>query len=96
MNIYVGNLPFEVTGDDLRNTFSAYGEVVAAKIIIDGYSGKSKGFGFVEMPLRKEAEAAIKTLHNSELKGKRIFVNQAKPNPSGHGKKRRKIRRRMF
>ncbi len=96
MNIYIGNLPLEITGDDLSNTFSIFGEVVSVKIIKDEYNGKSKGFGFVEMPIRHEAETAIKTLHNTELKGKMIFVNQAKSNRPDHGKKRRKTRRRNF
>ena len=79
MNIYVGNLPYSVTGDDLREAFSAHGEVSSASVISDKFSGQSKGFGFVEMPNNGEAEAAIKALDGSELKGRNLRVNEAKP-----------------
>lgn len=84
MNIYAGNLAFEVTEDDLNNAFSVFGEVVSAKVIKDQYSGQSKGFGFVEMPSRTEAEAAIKNLNGTELKGRTIKVNQANPRRGGN------------
>ena len=83
MNIYVGNLSYEVTEEDLHNAFSGFGEVVSAKVITDQYSGRSKGFGFVEMSDRAEAEAAIKSLDSSELKGRKIKVNQANPRTGG-------------
>ena len=79
MNIYVGNLSYEITDDEVRNIFSPHGEVSSVSIIKDKYSGQSKGFGFVEMPNQAEAEEAIKTLNESDLKGRNIKVNQAKP-----------------
>ena len=79
MNIYVGNLPYNVTDDDLRATFAEFGSVASAKIIMDRYSGRSKGFGFVEMDNDSDAEEAIKSLDNSDLNGRKLRVNQAKP-----------------
>jgi RNA recognition motif-containing protein len=79
MNIYVGNLSFEVTDDDLRQLFSAYGEVESASVIKDRFSGESRGFGFVEMPARKDADAAISALNGTDVKGRSITVNEAKP-----------------
>jgi len=79
MNIYVGNLPYNITDDELRAAFAPYGEVSSAKIIMDKFSGRSKGFGFVEMSNDSEAQEAIKNLDNSEMKGRNLRVNQAKP-----------------
>jgi RNA recognition motif-containing protein len=79
MNIYVGNLPYNVTEEELREAFSEFGEVSSVNIITDKYSGQSKGFGFVEMEKNSEAEEAIKALNESSLKGRNIKVNQAKP-----------------
>ncbi|MCB1853085.1 MAG: RNA-binding protein [Gammaproteobacteria bacterium] len=79
MNIYVGNLSYNVTEDELRAAFAAFGTVTSATIIIDKLSGRSKGFGFVEMGNNSEADAAIKGLNESPLKGRNIKVNQAKP-----------------
>lgn len=79
MNIYVGNLSFDVTEDELKEMFAEYGEVASVNIITDRYTGKSKGFGFVEMPTQAEAEASIKELNESSLKGRDIIVNQARP-----------------
>jgi RNA recognition motif-containing protein len=79
MNIYVGNLPYNLTDDELRAAFAAFGNVTSAKIIMDKYSGRSKGFGFVEMDNDSEAEQAIKSLDNSDMKGRNLRVNQAKP-----------------
>ncbi|MCL5278822.1 MAG: RNA-binding protein [Planctomycetes bacterium] len=79
MNIYVGNLSFEVTDDDLRQIFSAYGEVESASVVKDRFSGESRGFGFVEMPAKKDADAAIAALNGTEQKGRTITVNEAKP-----------------
>ncbi len=79
MNIYVGNLPYNLTDDDLRGAFSQFGEVSSVNIITDKFSGQSKGFGFVEMPNNSEADEAIKVLNGSALKGRSIKVNQAKP-----------------
>ncbi len=86
MNIYVGNLSFEVTDDDLRQLFAAYGEVESANVIKDRFSGESRGFGFVEMPAKKDADAAIAALNGTDLKGRSITVNEAKPKaPRGEG-----------
>ena len=79
MNIYVGNLPYNVTEDDLREAFSEFGEVTSATLISDKFSGESKGFGFVEMGNNSEADTAIKALNESSFKGRNIKVNQAKP-----------------
>lgn len=68
-----------MTEDDLREEFAAFGEVESARIITDRFSGRSKGFGFVEMPKKEEAEAAISALNGKELKGRSIKVNEAKP-----------------
>ena len=79
MNIYVGNLPYSLTEDDLKAAFSQFGEVSSANIIMDRMSGQSKGFGFVEMPDSSEADEAIKALNESALNGRNIKVNQARP-----------------
>ena len=85
MNIYVGNLAREVTEDDLRQAFEAFGQVESATVIKDKYSGESRGFGFVEMPTKAEAEAAITDLNGNELKGRTLNVNQARPRSEGGG-----------
>lgn len=79
MNIYVGNLSREVTEEDLQKTFEAFGQVESAKIIMDRFSGESRGFAFIEMPAKAEAESAINDLNGKELKGKTLVVNQARP-----------------
>ena len=79
MNIYVGNLSYDITDDEVKDLFSPHGEIASVSIIKDKHSGQSKGFGFVEMPNQAEAEEAIKALNESELKGRNIKVNQAKP-----------------
>ncbi len=79
MNIYVGNLAYSLTEDDLKAAFSEFGEVSSASIIMDKMSGQSKGFGFVEMPDNSEADQAIKALNESALNGRNITVNQARP-----------------
>jgi len=79
MNIYVGNLAYSVTQDDLRDAFGAYGNVESANLITDKFTGDSKGFAFVEMPSNSEADAAIKGLSETALKGRPLRVNQAKP-----------------
>jgi cold-inducible RNA-binding protein len=83
MNIYVGNLSWEVTEDDLRKTFEAFGRVESANVIMDKFSGKSKGFGFVEMPSKEEAQAAIQGANGKELKGRNLTVNEARPRAEG-------------
>ena len=77
MNIYVGQLPYSVTEDELREMFLQYGEVSSLNLIMDSYSGQSKGFGFIEMPNNSEADQAIKGLNKSMLKGREIKVNQS-------------------
>ena len=77
MNIYVGQLPYSVTEDELREIFTEFGEVASMNLIKDRFSGQSKGFGFVEMPNNSEADTAIKALNKSMLKGREIKVNQA-------------------
>lgn len=79
MNIYVGNLPYDIGEDELRDVFSQFGEVSKVNIIMDKFSGQPKDFGFVEMPNDSEADEAIKALNDSALKGRNIKVNQAKP-----------------
>ena len=79
MNIYVGNLAHAVTEEELRQAFEVFGEVEKARLIIDNFSGKSKGFGFVEMPSKEEAEKAIEEMNGKELKERPINVNEAKP-----------------
>ena len=79
MNIYVGNLAYSVTDDDLREAFGAFGEVERASVIMDRDTGRSKGFGFVEMPDNSQAEAAINGLNEKDLSGRPIRVNEAKP-----------------
>ncbi len=83
MNIYVGNLSREVTETDLREAFEAFGQVSSVKIITDRYSGESRGFGFVEMPTKTDAESAIGGLNDKELKGRTLNVNEARPRPQG-------------
>jgi len=78
MNIYVGNLAYSVTQDELREAFSAYGQIDSANLITDRFTGESKGFGFVEMPNNAEADAAIKALNETPLKGRNMKVNQAR------------------
>jgi RNA recognition motif-containing protein len=79
MNIFVGNLSHEATEDDLKQAFEAFGKVDTATIIKDKVSGESKGFGFVEMPILAEAQAAMTELNGKDLKGRAMTVNEAKP-----------------
>ena len=79
MNIYVGNLPYGVTDDELRDAFGSYGEVVSINVIKDKFSGESRGFGFVEMSNDEEAQSAIDGLNGSEFGGRNLKVNQARP-----------------
>lgn len=88
MKIYVGNLSFDVTDDDLRQAFAAFGQVETANVIKDKFSGESKGFGFVEMPSKEEAAAAMAGMNGKDLKGKTLNVNEARPRvdrPRGGG-----------
>jgi len=83
MNIYVGNLSFEVTEEDLKQAFEGFGQVESVNIIKDRYSGESRGFGFVEMPAEAEAQSAITGLNGKELKGRTLNVNEARPRSEG-------------
>ena len=85
MNIYVGNLAREATESDLRDAFQALGEVSSASIIKDKFSGDSRGFGFVEMPNKSEAEQAISSLNGKSIKGRNITVNEARPRTDSRG-----------
>jgi RNA recognition motif-containing protein len=91
MNIYVGNLPYSVSDSDLRETFAQYGDVDQVNLITDKFTGDSKGFGFVEMANNSQADAAIKALNGTDMKGRNITVNQAKPKSDrpSHGGGRR-------
>jgi RNA recognition motif-containing protein len=79
MNIYAGNLSYETTDEDLREAFAAFGEVSSARVIKDRDTGRSRGFGFVEMPTDSEAQAAIAGLNGKDLKGRVLNVNEARP-----------------
>ncbi len=81
MNIYVGNLPYSTTESELRDLFANYGEVISAVIIIDRYTGRSKGFGFVEMANQREGETAIAELDGYLFNGRNLRVNLARPRP---------------
>lgn len=85
MNIYVGSLSYEVTDADLNEAFAPFGRVVSAKVISDMYTGRSKGFGFVEMESKADGEAAIAELNGTDLKGRSIVVNEARPKEGGRG-----------
>ena len=79
MNIYVGNLSRDVTEEDLRQAFEAFGQVATVTMIKDKFSGEPRGFGFVEMPSKAEAQAAIDGLNGKDLKGQSLNVNEARP-----------------
>lgn len=78
-SIYVGNLPYQITEDELSAAFAPYGEVSSAKIIMDRDTGRSKGFGFVEMPDKAAAEEAIEAMNGQQLQGRDLRVNEARP-----------------
>ena len=83
MNIFVGSLPFSIEEADLRESFEAYGAVDSVKIITDKFTGRSKGFGFVEMPSDEEAQKAIDELNGATVQGRAIVVNKSEPKPEG-------------
>jgi cold-inducible RNA-binding protein len=87
MNLYVGNLAYEVTDEDLKTAFQTHGEIESARVIMDRETGRSKGFGFVEMPKAEQAQEAIKALNGSQIGGRAITVNEARPKPQrdSHG-----------
>ena len=79
MNIYVGNLSYQTTEDELRDLFAEFGDVVSAKLIVDKFTGQSKGFGFVEMSNNSEAQKAMDELNGRDVNGRNVTVNQARP-----------------
>lgn len=85
MNLYVGNLPYRVSEDQLKQSFEQYGTVTSCTIIKDKMTGQSKGFGFLEMPERDEAEAAISGWNGRDLMGRKLNVNEARPRTGGGG-----------
>ena len=85
MNIYVGNLSRDVTDEDLRQAFEDFGQVESINIIKDKFTGESRGFGFVEMPSKDEAQAAITGLNGKDLKGRALNINEARPRTEGRG-----------
>jgi len=86
MNIYVGNLSFDVSEEAIRQAFEAYGEVSSVNIITDKYSGQPRGFGFVEMPDKAEAQKAIENLNGKDLSGRPLNVNEARPREDRGGR----------
>ncbi len=88
MNIYVGNLSWSMTDEDLNNLFGQYGAVTSAKILKEKNTGRSKGFGFVEMQDDDAAKTAIATLNESEVQGRKLIVNESQPRPEGSGYKK--------
>ena len=85
MKIYVGNLAFGVDDAALRAAFEPHGEVSSAQVVMDRDSGRSRGFGFVEMPTGDQAKAAIQALNGTDLQGRSLNVNEARPRPEGGG-----------
>ncbi len=83
MRIYVGNLSYDASEDDLRQAFGAHGEVTAVDIIKDKFSGQPKGFAFVEMPAKADAEGAISALNGTEVRGRKINVSEARARQGG-------------
>ena len=79
MNLYVGNLLFDVSESDLREAFEEFGEVTEVRLIMDKFSGKSKGFCFIEMPNKEEAQKAIEEMNEKEFNGRALNVSEAKP-----------------
>jgi RNA recognition motif-containing protein len=90
MNIYAGNLPRGVTEEELREAFQAFGQVTSVTIIKDKFSGESRGFGFVEMPSKAEAQSAIAGLNGKDFKGRALTVNEARPRAESHGDRGRR------
>jgi RNA recognition motif-containing protein len=95
MNIYVGNLPYEYSDEELRAEFEAFGQVESASIIMDRLTGRSRGFGFVEMPVKSEAISAIQGVDGKDIGGRKLKVNEARPRErrEGGGRPQRRDRR---
>jgi len=83
MKLYVGNLPYSTTGEELQGAFAAFGEVVSANVVQDRETGRSRGFGFVEMPSADDANSAIEALNGKDFNGRNLVVNEARPRPEG-------------
>jgi RNA recognition motif-containing protein len=94
MNIYVGNLPREATEQDVREAFAEFGELASVALIMDKFTGQSRGFGFVEMPNREEAQAALAGLNGKMLKGRPLTINEARPRTEGRREGGRSFDRR--
>jgi RNA recognition motif-containing protein len=94
MNIYVSNLNFKLQDEDLRSIFTPFGEVSSAKIIRDNRSGRSRGFGFIEMPNDDDARTAIEKLNGTEVEGRIIVVNEARPRREGSNDNNRGFKKR--
>ncbi len=92
-NIYVGNLSYDTTDDSLNNAFSKHGSVISARVVMDRMTGRSRGFGFVEMENNGEAQAAIQALNGAQLDGRALKVNEAKPRESRDSRDSRPPRR---
>jgi cold-inducible RNA-binding protein len=85
MNIYVGNISREATEDELRQAFEAFGKVDTVTILKDKFTGEARGFGFIEMPVKAEADAAISNLNGKDFKGRALTVNEARPRTDNKG-----------
>ena len=96
MNIYVGNLSWNLKDQELANLFASHGEVVSAKIVNDKFTNRSKGFGFVEMANDEQAQAAIAALNGTEVDGRNIVVNESRPKPEGGGSGGSGFKKRSF
>ncbi len=79
INIYVGNLPYQTDDRELEDLFAPFGDIASARVIMDRETGRSKGFGFVEMPDRAQGEAAIEALNGNEMDGRALRINEARP-----------------
>jgi RNA recognition motif-containing protein len=90
VNIYVGNLSRDATEADVREAFQAFGQVATVTIVKDKFSGEPRGFGFVEMPAKTEAQAAIAGMNGKDLKGRALTVNEARPRAEGRGNRERR------
>ena len=96
MNIYVGNLSWNLKDQELSNLFASHGEVISAKIVNDKFTNRSKGFGFVEMANDEQAQAAIAALNGTEVDGRNIVVNESRPKPEGGGSGGSGFKKRSF
>ncbi len=83
MNLYVGNLSYQTTEDELREAFQAFGQIDSVSLVKDKFSGESRGFAFIEMPTQAEAQAAMAALNGRELRGQSLKVNEARPRTGG-------------